>query len=730
MSAAMDQAPQAVATIADLERQIARERDSRQAAEAELRRRHADLAQVADAAREAERRLQMALWASGEGIWEWDVAGDRVTVDSVSAEGQLRRVGPRRMADMMEMVHPSDRESLRLVMGLYLRQASPDIDTAYRTLLKGQTHWHRLRGRALQRGADGRPLRVIGTLKDVTAQRAAEQSLHMMAQAFSSTHDALVVIDAADAIVQANERFAALLERPLDDLEGRSLSSLLQLDAPLSMRGAARGEVDLMGSGNTMRHIEYVVTPVSSDGDSATTQCSIVTLHDVSERRRAQDALQRQAYIDGLTGLSNRASVMRLLDARCSNPGAARFALLFLDLDGFKGINDTLGHRAGDALLCEVARLLRVLAGRATIGRLGGDEFVIVLDPGSDAAAAESLARAILAQATQPVVVEGHSVVVTPSIGIACFPADGLNPEDLLLDADIAMYAAKEQGRNRYVVFHGDLDRGRQRRQHLQQLLRADSDRDAFTFVVQSQFDAAAKLVGGEMLIRWRTAAFGPVSPAEFIPLAEQIGVIDRIGRQALRTAAQVASILKFMRSNVTLAVNLSPRQLLLDDVERMLMDACNAADVEPDRLVLELTETALVTDAEKVGGLLRRLSQQGFGLALDDFGTGYSSLSHLRRLPFDKVKIDRSFVQDLDTDPRSAVMMEGIVHLCDSLGLAIVAEGIETRSQFERLRQMGVQHYQGFWFARPQPMAAWVDSVAPRARKAWAENTGFDASI
>jgi diguanylate cyclase (GGDEF)-like protein len=469
---------------------------------------------------------------------------------------------------------------------------------------------------------------------------------------------------------------------------------------------------------------------VNAGAERGAPHCSIVTLRDVSERRRAADALHQQAWADALTGLANRASVMRLLETRCHAGDGQRFALLFLDLDGFKAVNDTLGHRAGDELLQQVARMLRERAGGATIGRLGGDEFVVVLEPGSGAPAAEQLAQAFLSEASRQVVVEDHWVVVSASVGIACFPEHGQTPEDLLLNADIAMYAAKEQGRSRYVVFHGDLDRGRQRRQHLQQLLRADADRDAFYFVVQSQYDARAQLVGGEMLIRWRTAAYGAVSPAEFIPLAEQIGVIDRIGRQALRTAAQAASILKFMDSAVTVAVNLSPRQLLLDDVERKLLDACASADIEPARLVLELTESALVSDAEKVGALLSRLAGHGFGLALDDFGTGYSSLSHLRQLPFHKVKIDRSFVQDLDTDARSVVMMEGIVRLCNSLGLGIVAEGIETRAQFERLREMGVQHYQGFWFNRPQPLASWIEQVAPGRRRHRAPDDATPAVI
>lgn len=702
----------AAAALALLQRRFERERTSRKAAEALLNEKSRALYDSAQAAREAERRLQLALWASGEGIWSWDVPTDSFSVDGLDVMGQTLRLGPCPMAELQDMVEPIDRDSVRLAFGLYLNQAAADIDTAFRGRLNGAQRWLRIRGRALTRDDAGRPTHVTGTIKDVTEQRAAEQSLHMMAQAFGSTHDALVIIDASDTIVQANAPFAMLLERPLVELEGGNLATVLGLEAPLATRGTWRGDIGL-GEGYQLRHIEVAVTPVSAVAHGGGAACSIVALRDVSERRRAEDALHRQAYVDGLTGLVNRLSVMRLLDERCGGGSSRLFALLYIDLDGFKAVNDTLGHHAGDALLRDVSRRLRHVASAGCIGRLGGDEFVVVLPTGTDADEAAEFADLVIQSVSRPYRIDGQVVVVTPSIGIAVHPQHGGTPEDLLLNADIAMYAAKQLGRRRFVTFHADLDSGRQRRQHLQQLLRTDSDRDAFTFVAQSQFDATGRPIGGELLIRWQTAAFGAVSPAEFIPLAEQIGVIDRIGRQAMRTAAQVASIAQFMGLDTTLAVNLSPRQLLQDDVEAALLEACELARVPPARLCVELTESALVTDAQRVGDLLRRLAERGFVLALDDFGTGYSSLSHLRELPFHKVKVDRSFVRDLGGDPRARVMLDGIVKLCTSLGLAVVAEGVETRAQFEQLVGMGVTQFQGYWFARPQPLATWIESVA-----------------
>lgn len=701
------------AAVALLQRRFDRERASRKAAEALLTAKSRELYDVAEAAREAERRLQLALWASGEGIWTWDVAADQFAIDDLQVLDTMHRSAPQPMAALLEMVEAEDQQTVKLAFSLYLRQASDDIDTAFRARLQGRTRWLRIRGRALMHDALGRPQAVTGTIKDVTAQREAEQSLHLMAQAFASTHDALVVIDARGIVVQANERAGALLEQRCEALEGCLLAPLLGMDRPLAGRGAWRGELVLKGVGSS-RHVELSVTPVQQAAASDS-GCSIVALRDISARRRAEDALHRQAFVDGLTGLANRVSVMQQLEERAARPGGGRFALLFIDLDGFKVVNDTLGHGAGDALLSETALRLRALVGDGVVGRLGGDEFVVLQAQGNTVAQALALADTLITHVGRPHTIDGQSVQVTPSIGIAVCPEHGQNAADLLRSADVAMYAAKEQGRNRAVVYHGALDQGRQRRLQLQQLLRADAERDAFGFVVQMQVNMHGRPVGGELLMRWQTQAFGNVSPAEFIPLAEQIGVIDRMGRLALRTAARVAHDLVAARLHGSVSVNLSPRQLLHDDVERALLDACMQAGAEPARIELELTESALVTDVAQVGALLARLAGHGFRLALDDFGTGYSSLSHLRRLPFHKVKIDRSFVQDLDIEPRSVVMLEGVVRLCDSLGLATVAEGVETREQFEMLRRLGVACFQGYWFARPQPLADWMAGLAPQ---------------
>jgi diguanylate cyclase (GGDEF)-like protein/PAS domain S-box-containing protein len=535
----------------------------------------------------------------------------------------------------------------------------------------------------------------------------------LMADAFASTLDALAVVDVDWAIVQANAAFEALLGQDVAGPAGQPVNHRLrfvpELRWPQPWRGEARVR-DAQGE----RALEVSITRVAGPPDGAPQH--VLALRDISERRRAEQALERLALFDSLTGLANRAAINQHLAGRLARRDGPGFALLFIDLDGFKAVNDAFGHRAGDQLLQQAAERLRAALGGAFIGRWGGDEFVVVLaDAASDTLDACSddglreTAQRIVATLGQPFLIEGQRLTVTPSIGAARHPVDGAEPALLLRRADAAMYAAKAQGGNGLVIYAARLDDGVQRRTRLQAQLRSDAERNAFHFVVQPQLSAAGRTTGAELLMRWTTAEFGAVAPTEFIPIAEQSGMMPLLGRHALHAAARIANEVRALGSDARVAVNLSPRQLLRPDLERTVLQACQHNRVEPSQIELELTEAALLTEPGAVERLLVRLRRHGFRLALDDFGTGVSSLNHLRRLPLHKVKFDRSLVLDLDRSPPSRVMLEGLVRLCGNLGLATVAEGVETESQFALLRAMGVDAYQGFLFARPQGQAQWI---------------------
>jgi diguanylate cyclase (GGDEF)-like protein len=695
------------ANLPGLLRRAERERSARKAAEQLLTEKSRELWGVLQRAKDSERRLNLALWATGEGIWEWDLVATQVKITGLMVAGQPLPIDTATMDQLLARLHSADQPMVRSELDRHADNESGHIiDLDFRLRHNGGWHWLHIRGRALQRDGHGRALQVTGTIRDVSDQHEAEQLRHQMAHAFASTLDALVVVQDGWTVVQANAAFEALMGLENGGMAGQHLLDLLRFVPDIVQPEPWRGEACLHDQAGD-RAFEVAITRI--EARPASPQQHLVALRDISERRRAEQALERMALFDSLTGLANRAAINQHLAMRVARIHGPAFALMFVDLDGFKAVNDSFGHRAGDLLLQQAAERLHKTLPQALIGRWGGDEFVVVLPDGGDDYQLREGAQLVIATLGQPFQIDGHRLSVTPSIGAVNFPADGADATLLLRRADAAMYAAKAQGRNCLVIYTPKLDDGVQRRSRLQSLVRSDAERNAFHFVVQPKVNAAGRTTGAELLMRWTTEEFGPVSPAEFIPIAEQIGMIPLMGRHALHAAARIANEVRALGSDASVAVNLSPRQLLRPDLERTVLHACQHNRVEPSQIELELTESALVTDIGYVEKLLVRLRRHGFKLSLDDFGTGYSSLSHLRNLPFHKVKIDRSFVMDLDRSPKSRVMLEGLVRLCSNLGLGTVAEGVETEAQFALLRAMGVDEYQGYLFARPQWQAQWI---------------------
>ena len=707
--AAAPAAALAPADRAALLRRVERERNARKAAEQLLSEKSRELWGALQGAKESERRLNLALWATGEAIWAWDLSSGQVRVTGLVVDGQPLALDPATMDQWIERLHAADQAEVRVAVDQHARNESGHIELDFRFRHQHVWRWLRIRGRALQRDAQGRALQVSGTIRDVSDQHEAEQLRQLMAHAFASTLDALVVVQDGWTVMQANAAFEALMGLEHGGMASQHLQNLLRFVPEITQPGPWRGEACLHDQAGD-RAFEVAITRIEARPGSP--QQHLVALRDISERRRAERALERMALFDSLTGLANRAAINQHLAGRVARPGSPVFWLMFVDLDGFKGVNDSFGHRAGDLLLQQAAERLRSTLPQAFIGRWGGDEFVVMLPDGGDDYPLREGAQLIIATLGQPFLIDDHRLSVTPSIGAVKHPVDGTDATLLLRRADAAMYAAKAQGRNCLVIYAPKLDDGVERRSRLQSLVRSDAERNAFHFVVQPKVNATGRTTGAEVLMRWTTEEFGAVSPVEFIPIAEQIGMIPLMGRHALHAAARIAHEVRALGSEASVAVNLSPRQLLRPDLERSVLHACKHNQVEPSQIELELTESALVTDIDHVEKLLVRLRRHGFKLALDDFGTGYSSLSHLRNLPFHKVKIDRSFVMGLDRSPKSRVMLEGLVRLCSNLGLGTVAEGVETEAQFALLRAMGVDEYQGFLFARPQLQTQWMATL------------------
>ncbi|MBB1073915.1 EAL domain-containing protein [Rhodoferax sp. 4810] len=437
---------------------------------------------------------------------------------------------------------------------------------------------------------------------------------------------------------------------------------------------------------------------------------------EVARRQAAESEIAQLAFFDPLTGLPNRRLLVdRLTQALASRMRSPRQgALLFIDLDHFKTLNDTLGHGMGDLLLQQVAqRLLSCVREGDSVARLGGDEFVVMLDDlGTSqeeaANSTEKVGEKILNALKQPYQLAHTSHRSTASIGITLFGQDQLDVEDLLKRADLAMYRAKDQGRNTLRFYDPQMQAVVTASAALQADLAAAVANQQFDLVYQAQVDASRQVIGAEALLRWQRPKHGPVSPAEFIPAAEESGLIISIGQWVLATAcAQLARWAKVPAlAHLSLAVNVSARQFHHHEFVSQVLAALASTGANAHRLKLELTESLLVDDMEEVITKMTALKAYGIGFALDDFGTGYSSLAYLKRLPLDQLKIDKSFVLDVLTDPNDAAIAKTIITLAQSLGLGVIAEGVETEAQRHFLSQAGCQTYQGYYFSRPLPVA------------------------
>ena len=469
------------------------------------------------------------------------------------------------------------------------------------------------------------------------------------------------------------------------------------------------------------------VVPMELDGEDVLLEAVI----DITERKQSEEKIRSLALYDGLTGLPNRTFYKELLVRAIAIAQRRRkpLATLFIDLDFFKRINDTLGHSDGDRLLQAVAeRLVSCVrisdsvarpeedAAASTVSRLGGDEFIVLLNELSDAKYAALVAHRILDDLLSPFMLSGQEVVISASIGISLYPLDGGDPEALLKNADIAMYQAKEQGRNNFQFYSPAMNKTALERLTLENDLRKALERQEFLLYYQPKVDIPTRrIIGVEALIRWKHATRGLVSPVEFIPLAEETGLIVPIGEWVLRTAcAQNKAWQAAGFSPIAMSVNLSNRQFGQKDLVDTVVGILKTVDTDPRYLELEITESTIMHDPDKAIAALHKLKGMGIAVSIDDFGTGYSSLNYLRRLPLDCLKIDRSFIMNIITNPDDAAITAAVVAMAHSLKLRVVAEGVETEEQLAFLRGLGCDEAQGYLFSRPVPADEFARLISP----------------
>ncbi|MBI3730519.1 MAG: EAL domain-containing protein [Burkholderiales bacterium] len=560
--------------------------------------------------------------------------------------------------------------------------------------------------------ARGRPIGRVYSYRDITQRLADEGRLRLAAKVFESSTDAIFIADAEQKIVTTNPSFERLSSYTEQEMMGKTPREFF------AMEGNAAQVENLLKELENLGFWEGELWNRRKNGHAYLCMISLVRVADAqgvalnyigffkdrTETHTAKQKIEELAFSDVLTGLPNRL----LLDERIrqaitiSSRNHSSFALLFLDLDHFKQINDALGHPFGDRVLLQVTqRLKKCIRQVDTASRLGGDEFVLLLHE-ADAEGAEICARRVLEELSAPFSLDGMNFTVTASIGIALYPADGQSMADLIKNADSAMYHVKERGRSDFRFYQRQMNIGLLSRMKLDHAMRQALEHQLFRLHYQPQIElATGKLLGVEALLRWTDKDLGEVSPVQFIPVAEESGVIVPIGNWVMQTAIRQAALWNRDGQSMRVAINVSALQFQQANFVDSIAAALHEHDLPPQCIELELTESILIKDAEDALRKLESLAALGVKLAIDDFGTGYSSLSYLKRFPIYKLKIDRSFIDDLPGNESDIAIVTAIIHLAHALKLRVIAEGVETQEQRDFLQQQQCDEMQGYLFSQ-----------------------------
>lgn len=559
---------------------------------------------------------------------------------------------------------------------------------------------------------EGEVVQLFCMVCDITDEKKREQELRLAATFFETTSEAIAVTDAHNRIIAVNPAFCWITGYSEEEVLGRDPSLLSSgrhssafyraMWETLQRLGRWQGEIWNRRKNGEVYPEWLSIVAIKDDRDNVVQHMAIFS--DITRRKQDEKKIWHQANFDALTGLPNRTLFLDRLGQAMhqAHRDKRQLALMFIDLDRFKYVNETLGHAAGDQLLREAAQRIRENVSESdTVARLGGDEFTVVLGNYASIIDVEKRAEVILTALTQPFTVLDREAFVSGSIGITLYPDDATEMEQLLRNADSAMYRAKEAGRNNFRYFTSEMNDALRRRLRLEHDLRRAIEKNELEAHFQPIFNNNGRVVGAEALARWNHRELGMIAPDEFIPLADEIGVITSLEHWMMREAVNMVSQWnKLDVGKLFVAVNISTLQCTNTHCYDFVRELLRTTDIEPSQFKLEITERVMMEDTENVIGLLASLRTSGIQLAIDDFGTGFSSLSYLKRLPVDVLKIDRSFVKDLPTDKDDVGLVEAIVAMAKSLGLRLVAEGVETHDQLAFLHSLGVDMLQGFYYS------------------------------
>lgn len=670
----------------------------------------------ADELKKTKERYDYATSVGKVGTWDWNpVTGELIWNDEAFRTMGLTPGAVSPSYELfLELVHQDDRELLNSAVQQALHEDKPyRLDFRIVSRDGVERSYHAI-GK-VEFDESNKPIRMLGTFQDITERKkmenAVSQENNFRKELINSLPGIFYMLDSSGNFLMWNRNLENVLRcnseeishsNPLEFFEGSDYILIEESFRKVFAVGETSVEAVLVAKDGTKTPYYFSGQRIDRNGNPVLIGLGI----DITERKQAEEHIQQLAHFDSLTGLPNRTLLTDRVSQAISMAQRShdKLAVLFVDLDHFKNINDTLGHRIGDELLIEIAKRLKsVVRDEDTVSRLGGDEFILLF-PGTDTNGTAHVARKLLQAVSQHYVIEQHELVITPSIGIAMYPVDGEDFDALSKCADIAMYRAKRDGRNNYRFFTPEMQARSARNLQLENALRRALERDQLQLHYQPQVSLQdGRIIGAEALLRWQHPELGTVSPAEFIPVAEDSGLILPIGEWVLRTAIRQLKVwIDSGMAPMIIAVNLSAVQFRQPKLLKLVMQILKEEGLPPQYLELELTEGVTMNDPVTAVKVMDDLHERGIRMSIDDFGTGYSSLSQLKRFQVYKLKIDKSFVRDIVEDQEDKAIVKAIINVAMGLGMRTIAEGVETQEQWEFLQENGCDEIQGFHYSRP----------------------------
>lgn len=658
---------------------------------------------------ENEERLKLTLWSSGDELWDWDIYQGQVFRSNTWGTLDFPQDDIRVNSSYEANIHANDIQRVQQSLNDHLNEKTEHYEITYRAkTYKGEWLWVLDRGKVVARDNNHQPQRMTGTLKNISHLKEAEEQLKLFKRSIETISDGVFITDTSFKYISVNNSYC----KYTGETREQALASYLtfhqypgafseEVKKSLQQKGNWFGEVESRRTGGEKYEMELNVDAITDEDGKISHYVGVFS--DITSRKGTEKELLKLSNTDPLTELPNRS----FFQASHSNivRRDTQHALICMDMDNFKKINDSLGHQTGDILIKQIAKRLQKMAGtKATCYRLGGDEFSVLIDNSTDIHHITHFAQTILDNMARPFIINKQEFVLGASLGIAFYPEDGSNPQELLKNADTAMYFAKNAGGNKYQFFSGEMNQNAVRQLQIENLIRHGLKEDLFTVFYQPKVDiASGKLVSMEALVRYEHPEKGLVSPAQFIPLAEQTGQIIDIGEVVLRKACEDTK--RWVDAGLftgRVAVNIAARQFEIPDLDERIMSILQKAGLSALHLECEITEGTLMQSPENALRMMQRLRERGIHLALDDFGTGYSSLAYLKRFPINTLKIDKAFIDDIATSAEDRHMAQAIITIAHNLGLKVVAEGVEHENQLSILRRYECEMLQGYLYSKP----------------------------